>query len=136
MHVILNGLVAAGSINQRFIHVLQSTKCMHNYNADFYFVYNLQEKFNISNGVDGSATNYTIVYSDPASAMICYSTTLPAFAVCDPQSGVCKHVQNLPLSNHCSQPTGIRMSVYGTNVVKQGSLSNSTTVGRLTQSYI
>ena len=125
-------IVAAGSINQRYSNSDSLCTCT----IDCYFVYNLQEKFNITNGLDGSATDYTIAYSDPAFGMICYSTILPASAACDPHSGVCKYVQNLPLSNHCSQPTGIRMSVYGTNVVKRGSLSNSTTVGRLTQSYV
>ena len=87
----------------------------------------MQEKFNITHGLDGSVVNYTVVYTDTVSQVTCYSITFPTSA-CG-SYGICKHVlKNLPLSN-CPSSIGIRVSVFGTNVLGRGS-SNNFTVGR------
>ena len=121
---------------------VHDTHCMHAYICTYSYIASSlllifcywQKKVNITNGLDGSATNYTVVYSDTSSETICYSTTLPASA-CGSPRGICKHVQNFPLSS-CPQPIGIRMSVYGTNVVRSGPPSNTITVGRSTQELL
>lgn len=88
----------------------------------------MQEKFNITYGLDGSTVNYTVVYTDSVSEVVCYTTTFPT-STCTPY-GICKHVQKDFLSSNCSGSIGLRVSAFGTNVLGRGS-SNTFTIGRL-----
>ena len=72
-----------------------------------------------SNGIDGSATSYTINYADTASGTSCESATIPASSC---SGGVCQSVFELS-SSHCPLSDSITVTVFGTNVLGNGSSS-------------
>lgn len=81
----------------------------------------LQEKFFVSEGIDGSATNYTIMYNDSTSGRMCDFVTISA-SLCI--SGQCSHVFNVP--SICSTITSITIAVFATNVLGDGTMTIST----------
>ena len=86
---------------------------------------NAQEQFFISDGIDGSATSYTIMYTDPTSRRTCGSITISA-SECT--SGQCDHMFNIPSDSVCSNATGIVISVFATNILGDGPSSQETVV--------
>ena len=74
----------------------------------------MQEQFFISDGIDGSATNYTITYSDSTSGRTCGLFTISA-STCT--SGHCNHMFEIPPV--CSD-IGIVITVFATNVLGDG----------------
>ena len=79
----------------------------------------MKEQFFISNGIDGSATNYTVTYSDSTSRRICDSVTISA-STCI--SGHCYHMFNNILSA-CSNHTHIVITVFATSILGDGPFS-------------
>ena len=80
----------------------------------------MQEQFSISEGIDGSATNYTITYSVSDSTseriMLCDSVTISASAC---TSGQCNHTFDIPLA--CFNSNSIMLiTVFASNVLGDG----------------
>ena len=67
--------------------------------------------YNISDGIDGSASSYTITYTDSTTGVACVSATVPA-ATC--VNSTCEHKLQLP-SSSCSDLSKILVQVSGTN---------------------
>ena len=86
----------------------------------------MQNSFNISDEVDGSASNYTIIYSDSTFGSICGSAMIPS-SVC--VGGICSHMFNVFTSSSCPSSTGITVTVFATNVLGNGPLSDPLTIG-------
>ena len=74
-----------------------------------------KEHFFISDGINGSATNYTITYYDPSSERICGHVTVSASSS---TSGQYKHVFDIP--SVCSHFTSIAITIFATNVLGDG----------------
>ena len=79
----------------------------------------IQEPISISDGINGSANSYTIIYSDLASQRTCGEDTIPASAC---QNQVCKNLFNVTASS-CTQDTNISVIVYATNMLGDGNNS-------------
>lgn len=81
-----------------------------------------QEQFNISEGIDGSACNYTILYSESASQVLerilCGSVTISA-SKCT--TGQCIHTFDIPST--CSNITRIAVTVFGTSILGNSPMS-------------
>ena len=76
----------------------------------------LQEQFYISDGIDGSAANYTITYSESTSGKICDCVTISTSeSACI--SGQCNHMFD---TSACSDFTSITITVFATNVLGDG----------------
>lgn len=87
--------------------------------------YFMQESFIISDGIDGSATSYTITYTDAVSSDMCSEVTVPA-TVC--VKGICSHLFEVSSSN-CRPFADISVTVFGTNVLGNGTVARSVTIG-------
>ena len=87
----------------------------------------LQVSFFVSDGIDGSATSYTITYTNPRYGLICNRAVAPASQCVN---GICSHHLNLSSSN-CSAFSEIMVSVFGTNVLGNGTSTNPVTIGQL-----
>ena len=68
---------------------------------------------------------YTIIYSDSSFGSTCSSATIPA-SVC--RDGTCSHIYNAT-SSSCPPYTGIMVTVFASNLLGDGPLSNSLTRG-------
>ena len=75
----------------------------------------MQEQVFISEEIDGSATNYTITYTDSTSQRTCSSVTISASACI---SGQCNHTFGIP--SLCSDITSIAISVFATSILGNG----------------
>ena len=75
----------------------------------------LQEQLFISDGFDGSATNYTIIYSDSASGRPCDSVTISASACIN---GLCNHMFDIPSA--CFNFDSVIITVFASNVLGDG----------------
>ena len=80
----------------------------------------LQEQLFISDGFDGSATNYTITYSDSASGRTCDSVTISASACIN---GLCNHMFDIPSA--CFNFDSIIITVFASSVLGDGPPSKS-----------
>lgn len=76
-----------------------------------------QRSFNITEGIDGSATSYTIVYTD--AGILCDFIKVPAFRC---QGGLCSHLFDVS-SSHCVNSTNISIAIYATNLLGDGPAS-------------
>jgi hypothetical protein len=79
-------------------------------------IIHMQERFLISDGIDGSATNYTITYSDPSSGRTCDHVTILASACTT--SGQCNHMFDIPSA--CSNFNGIIITIFASNILGKG----------------
>ena len=81
----------------------------------------MQVAFKVSDSIDGSATSYTIEYSDSTSSTGCNdSVTIPA-SLCI--NNVCNHVFKIA-SSFCS-PSDISVTAFATNVFGDGPHSSA-----------
>ena len=76
------------------------------------------DAFNISEGIDGSPTSFTITYSDQTANMICGQDTIPAAMFCE-WNTQCIHEFNIS-SPSCSSSTAIIVSIFATNLLGNG----------------
>lgn len=79
----------------------------------------------ISDGIDGSATSYTINYLDSISGDFCSSATIPASSCVD---GTCNHTFEVSTSS-CPPCVDINITVYSTNILGNGAISDPLTIG-------
>ena len=86
----------------------------------------LQGTFNISNIVNGSAINYTIIYSDSTSGKSCSLITIPTSSCVN---GICSHLFDVLSSSDCPASANITTTVFGSNVFGNGPPSNPTISG-------
>ena len=84
-----------------------------------------QEKFNISNGVDGSALSYNINYIDADSGFVCTSATILASSC---KKSVCVH-QFIVSSSPCHSSLSIAITVAATNRLGSGLPSDPDLIG-------
>ena len=85
-------------------------------NRSVLYLHCIQALFNITDGFDGSATSYTISYTDLTSGYICGSTTIPASAC---ENGVCSDWFDIS-SSLCTQSTNITVTAFATNLLGDG----------------
>ena len=76
----------------------------------------MQDPFNISEGIDGSAKSYTITYSDSTSGSSCGSATIPASSC---EGGVCSHGFDIS-SSPCRLSPDITLTAFPTNILRDG----------------
>ena len=93
----------------------------------------MQEKFNISNGVDGSAVSYNINYIDTDS-YICASITIDT-SESSCRDDVCKNELEVS-SSHCNSSSSITITVTGTYRLGSGLPSMPITIGNYVSCYI
>ena len=86
----------------------------------------LQESFTISDGIEGSATSYTITYRDSTYNGICGSATIPASSCV---GGMCSHTFEASTSV-CPPLSDVNVTVFGTTQLGDGAVSNPVTVGQ------
>ena len=79
----------------------------------------------ISDGIDGSATSYTISYLDSISGDLCSSATIPA-SLC--VEGMCNHTFEVSTSS-CPPCVDINITIYVTNILGNGAISDPITIG-------
>ena len=79
----------------------------------------LQDPFMFSDRIDGSAISYTINYADTTSGADCGSTTIPALSC---SRRICQSVFDLS-SSSCPFSDSITVTVFGTNILSNGTLS-------------
>ena len=79
-----------------------------------------QETFNISYGVDGSATSYTVNYTESTSGIVCASN---AFLAMSCTNGICENEFKFT-SSSCSPSSIITVTAAGTNPLGTGLLSD------------
>ena len=84
-----------------------------------------QESVTTSDGIDGSATSFSIIYSDSRSGSSCGSTVLPSS---DCQAGICSHVFQINNSD-CPPCVDINITAFSTNVLGNGAISDVVTIG-------
>ena len=82
----------------------------------------MQEQFSISEGIDGSATNYTITYSVSDSTseriILCDSVTISASAC---TSGQCNHIFDIPSEYlNLNSIMLIVITVFASNILGDG----------------
>ena len=81
----------------------------------------MQEQFSISEGIDGSATNYTITYSVSDSTseriILCDSVTISASAC---TSGQCNHIFDIPSACFNLNSTMLVITVFASNILGDG----------------
>lgn len=87
-------------------------------------VITVQEAFEISEGIDGSAIVYTIMYIDALSGDIHNLTTIPA-SNCVHR--MCQHI--FKVSSKYIHFSDINITVFGTNVLGNGTRSSAMTIG-------
>ena len=95
---------------------------VHKKNDDF-----LQGNFNISNTIDGSTTTFTIIYNDSISDEYCSPPIIIPASSC--ANGICSHVFDVLSSSDCPASTNITTTVFASNILGNGPLSNSATSG-------
>ena len=91
----------------------------------------MQESFFVSDRIDGSATSYTITYTNPRYGLICNRAVVPASQCVN---GICSNHLNLSSSNCSSNSSAfseVSVSVFGTNVLGNGTSTNPVTIGQL-----
>lgn len=75
-----------------------------------------QIKFNISDGIDGSATSYDVNYTESTTGFTCASVTIPALTCA---KGNCEHELKFS-SSLCQHPPSVTVVVTGTNRLGKG----------------
>ena len=90
----------------------------------------LQEKLDITNEVDESVDQYTIMYTDTAFGIVCDFINIPLQS-CVNNINTCGHTFSLP-SSACQHNIGrddseITVRVSGTNILGSGPANNITT---------
>ena len=84
-----------------------------------------QKPFNIAEGIDGSASSYTIIYTDTESGgILCDSVKVPGFSC---QGELCSHLFDVS-SSSCVNSTNISVAVYATNLLGDGPASEPVSV--------
>ena len=88
--------------------------------------HHFQKSFNITEGIDGSASSYTIIYTDTESGgiSVCDSIKVPAFRC---QEGICRHLFDVS-SSRCVNSTNISVAVYATNILGDGPASEPVSI--------
>ena len=86
----------------------------------------MQEPFNFSDTIDGSALSYTITYKCSNSSTICATTKVQATS-CLNQT--CEHTSTISNFSNCLTSSGIMMTVFGTNKLGNGSDSIPVLIG-------
>ena len=84
-----------------------------------------QDAFNISDGIDGSATSYTVQYSDSVYGYKCGSATIPASGC---QGSICTHVFDVS-SSSCPSSADVNITVSATNILGEGLSSVPMSIG-------
>ena len=82
-----------------------------------YRINSFQPSFSLSDGIDGSALLYTLVYNNSVSGEGCGSATIPAFSCVD---GVCWHSFTYEESGCSSPSTDINITILATNILGIG----------------
>ena len=77
--------------------------------------------FNITDDIDGSTISYTIIYSDSHSNNSC---GLSIISVSSCEGSICSHLFEVSASS-CSPSSNINVSIFATNILGDGLLSNS-----------
>jgi hypothetical protein len=77
----------------------------------------MQDHFNISDGIDGSANSYNITYTDAVSQIICASVEILASSC---SNGICEHEFRIFSSECASSALHIVVAVAGANVLGTG----------------
>ena len=85
-----------------------------------------KQSFNISDGINGSATSYTIKYINIAPVNICLSDTiLPDFC----GDGYCRHQFNIVQTSECKTITDMIVNVSANNTLGAGPVLSSQKAG-------
>ena len=95
----------------------------------------MQEKFNISNGVDGSAVSYNINYTDADSNVCAYTCITIDTSESSCRDDVCKNELEVS-SSHCNSSSNINITVTGTYRLGSGLPSMPVTIGNYVSCYI
>ena len=77
----------------------------------------MQRYFNISDGIDGSASSYNITYTDAVSQIICASVDIPVSSC---SNGICEHEFRLSSSECASSALHIVVAISGANLLGIG----------------
>ena len=77
----------------------------------------MQRYFNISDGIDGSASSYNITYTDAVSQIICASVDIPASSC---SNDICEHEFRMSSSECASSAPLVVVAVAGANVLGIG----------------
>jgi hypothetical protein len=85
----------------------------------------------ITDGIEGSTISYTITYVDSISGDFCNSVTIPASSCID---GMCNHTFEVTLSS-CPPCVDINITVYATNILGNGAISDPLTIGLFLMQY-
>ena len=86
----------------------------------------MQEPFNFSDTIDGSALSYTITYKRSNSSTICATTKVQATS-CLNQT--CEHTSTISNFSDCLTSSGIMVTVFGMNKLGNGSDSIPVLIG-------
>ena len=84
-----------------------------------------QDSFTITDGIEGYAISYTIIYTDAVHDVTCGTAAILASSCV---SGNCSHTFELSTSS-CHPYADISITVFGTNQLGNGSVSEPVTVG-------
>ena len=87
----------------------------------------LQGNFSISTTIDGSTSYLTVIYSDSISGETCHPPIIIPASSC--VNGTCSHLFDVLSSSDCPASTDISTTVFASNVLGDGALSNSITSG-------
>ena len=90
----------------------------------------MQDFFNISEGIEGSATSFTVIFSDAVSDITCDKATLSVSSCC---GGTCRHVFKVS-SSSCPPSADIAVTVYATNILGNGTHSEPMIIGKFNDS--
>ena len=82
--------------------------------------------------IDGSAISYTLTYLDSITGDPCSTATIPSFSCVE---GICNHTFEVSLSS-CTPCVDINITVYATNILGNGAISDPLTIGCLTESVL
>ena len=85
----------------------------------------LQDSFNISDEIDGSAQSYTITYTDSMTSTVYSSVGIQASS-CDGQ--MCGHQFEVS-SSSCVPSADVTITMFATNILGRGQTSNPITIG-------
>ena len=88
--------------------------------------------FDISDGIDGSAINYTVMYYDSVSSTICCSSAIVQASTCEELA--CMDMLNIS-SSTCSSGVDINVTAYATNLLGNSPTSEFDTVGEFMFKY-
>ena len=77
----------------------------------------LQGHFNISGGIDGSASSYNVTYTDAVSGVICASVDIQSSSCLN---SICEHEFRMSSSECASSALHIMVAVAGVNVLGIG----------------